>query len=76
MLVEILVLGGQGSLPDIAGERGKQDGSAPFVGVDFINQLALPIQKFGGNRSRMGSEICGVREVPEKINVSNDEQQQ
>lgn len=54
-------------LPDIFGEGVEFDGSAAFVGENFVNQLTVSVQKFGGGGGGMGGELEGVGEVPEDI---------
>lgn len=49
------------------------DGGTVFVGIDFIEELAVAVQYLGGDRGRRAGEFGGAGNIFEKPDEGRDE---
>ncbi len=73
VLVKVFVFDGDGGLLEYERDVVESDDRAVFVFEDFIEQGAVPIVDFGGDDGAVGSQAAGAGEVPEDLEVEDDD---
>ena len=66
MMVKILILNTNSGLFDEGGEIGNFDRVAVFAAIDFVKQLAVPVQELGADWGGIFGQFIGVRDIFEE----------